>query len=173
MLLGYFLLVILILVSSDQIQGECSYPYRKIGFSCYYISTDTASWDEAYVKCFQKGGTLAYIHSFPEFMILRSWIAGLKSGQHYSIGGREINDGDWRWVARDGRFSKLSHFVFSPTEPNGSKARPEKCTALYALSHYYAVDLSCNSAQLVVTLNVAMEHIKTASLSPVNHSTVF
>eukprot|EP00105_Crassostrea_gigas_P037868 XP_019922016.1 PREDICTED: perlucin-like protein isoform X2 [Crassostrea gigas] len=148
MSLEFFLWVTLILISSGQIQGEsskCSYPYRKIGTNCYYISTDTASWDEAYVKCLHKGGYLANIETFNEFMILRSWIAGLNSGHLYSIGGREIQDGDWRWMKDGDSFMKMSHFVFGPSEPNGSKSRPEKCTALHIAMQYYVVDLSCNS----------------------------
>ncbi|XP_052681348.1 perlucin-like protein [Crassostrea angulata] len=148
MSLEFFLWVTLILISSGQIQGEsskCSYPYSKVGPYCYYISTSAASWDEAYVKCVNKGGYLANIETFNEFMVLRSWIAGLNSGHHYSIGGREIQDGDWRWVKDGDSFMKMSHYVFGPTEPNGSKSRPEKCTALYTSVRYYVVDLSCNS----------------------------
>lgn len=64
-------------------------------------------------------------------------------GQSYSIGGRK-KDGVWEWV-RNGRFSKMSYFVFSPSEPNGSKSKPENCAAIASDLHYYVYDFSCNS----------------------------
>lgn len=86
---------------------------------------------------------MANLETFNEFMILRSWLSGLNNGQSYSIGGRK-KDGNWEWV-RDGRFSKMSYFVFSPSEPDGSKSKPEYCVAIAASLHYYVYDFSCNS----------------------------
>ncbi|XP_062596884.1 type-2 ice-structuring protein-like [Saccostrea cucullata] len=59
---------------------QCSYPYRTLGSNCYYFSTDKASWDEAYVNCFHKGGYLANLETLHEYLIMRYKLAGMKNG---------------------------------------------------------------------------------------------
>ncbi|XP_062598659.1 perlucin-like protein [Saccostrea cucullata] len=127
---------------------QCSYPYRALGSNCYYFSTDKASWDEAYVNCFHKGGYLANLETLHEYLIMRYKLAGMKNGQHYAIGGRDMNrgikGGDWRWV-RNGRVTRMSYFAFSPGEPSGTKASPELCLWLLSNHQYQFADVPCNS----------------------------
>lgn len=48
----YFFLINKCTCNKPGDSSTCSYPYRKIGSNCYYFSTNTASWDEAYVSSF-------------------------------------------------------------------------------------------------------------------------
>ncbi|XP_048736793.2 perlucin-like protein [Ostrea edulis] len=127
---------------------RCSYPYRALGSRCYYFSTDTASWDEAFVNCIHKGGYLANLETLDEYLIIRYKLAGMKNGQHYSIGGRDFNrqvkEGNWRWVKASGN-SKMSYFAFGPTEPGSRKRYPQLCMWLYAGYKYQFIDVDCTS----------------------------
>ncbi|XP_048738363.1 perlucin-like protein [Ostrea edulis] len=127
---------------------RCSYPYTALGSRCYYFSTDTASWDEAYVNCIHKGGYLANLETLDEYLTMRYKLAGMKNGQHYSIGGRDfnrqVNGGGWRWVNAS-RNSKMSYFAFGPGEPGGTKESPQLCLWLYAKYQYQFVDVGCTS----------------------------
>nr|XP_034309523.1 uncharacterized protein LOC105326448 isoform X2 [Crassostrea gigas] len=130
MLLGYFQFLVLILVSSYQTEGHettCRYPYREI-------------------HCLHKGGYLANLETFNEYIFLRSWLAALNNGRSYWIGGRNINreiqGGDWRWV-KNGTFSKMSYYAFGPGQPSGSKGTPENCLWLYPTYHYQFIDDIC------------------------------
>lgn len=154
MSLGILLSLNLILFSRDchQIQGHettCTYPYKEVGTSCYHFSSGTASWDEAYIHCLHKGGYLANLETFNEYIFLRSWLASLNNGRSYFIGGRNINreiqGGDWRWV-KNGNFSKMSYFAFGPGQPDGTKGNPQNCLWLYPTFQYQFIDDYCTSS---------------------------
>lgn len=143
--------VIFMAVGINLIQGSttaCSYPFEAIGDNCYYFSTATASWDDAYIECLQRGAYLANLGTFDEYMILRSRLASLRNGQNYAIGGRNINreihGGDWRWV-KNGTFSKMSYFAFAQDQPNGTKASPQNCMWLYSEFKYEFIDTICSN----------------------------
>lgn len=94
MIIPNVMFVIVMAWSNSLIQGSttaCSYPFVTLGDNCYYFSTATASWDDAYIECLQRGAYLANLETFDEYMILRSRLASLRNGQNYAIGGRNIN----------------------------------------------------------------------------------
>lgn len=143
--------VIVMAWSNSLIQGSttaCSYPFVTLGDNCYYFSTATASWDDAYIECLQRGAYLANLETFDEYMLLRSRLASLRNGQNYAIGGRninrEVNDGDWRWV-KNGSLTKMSYFAFGPRQPTGSKASPENCMWVYSEFKYEFIDTVCSN----------------------------
>lgn len=134
-------------------EDECSDPYRRVGKGCYLIQIDKVSGDAAFAKCLQRGAYLANFETINEAMLMQSELVRMNTGVHYYIGGRNINrykqDGDWRWITKNGEMVQMKYFAFDKGEPNGINSAPQDCMFFYASRKYKFHSVWCENGNLL------------------------
>ncbi|VDI08190.1 Hypothetical predicted protein, partial [Mytilus galloprovincialis] len=137
---------------------ECRYPFRTIGDSCYFISKEKATPDQAFALCLRHGAYLANFETLEEAMLMKYKLQQMKTGLqdcknvkvlnehmtffqglHFHVGGRNINryvpGGDWRWI-KNGKMNKMTYKAFGSGQPDGTNASPQDCMFFYAGERY-------------------------------------
>uniref|UniRef100_A0A8C7TZK9 C-type lectin domain-containing protein n=1 Tax=Oncorhynchus mykiss TaxID=8022 RepID=A0A8C7TZK9_ONCMY len=106
----------------DQLQKEtelCPDGWKKIGSSCYYVSTEYKSWEESRQDCRNRGADLVVINS-QEKQVLKNYVwIGLTDS---------VSEGTWKWVD----YTPLTTKYWNSKEPNGGRA--ENCVYFYSWS---------------------------------------
>ncbi|XP_072005269.1 CD209 antigen-like protein C isoform X2 [Engystomops pustulosus] len=106
----------------ETICGKCPSGWQRIGVFCYYISTDTSSWDAAKDECIKKGATLLPLKTQEETAALHDFI----KTDRYWIGMRRDKEPEkWKWL--DGEM--MSYSKWMPDEPNNPTT--EECAESY------------------------------------------
>ncbi|XP_021480704.2 C-type lectin domain family 4 member E-like [Oncorhynchus mykiss] len=95
----------------NMLNQTCLEAWRKFGFSLYYISDWTESWDESRQDCLKRGADLVIINSKVE----QELICPFKRFFWIGLTDRETK-GTWKWV--DGTL--MTTGFWSPGEPNGA-----------------------------------------------------
>ncbi|XP_063411551.1 uncharacterized protein LOC134694469 [Mytilus trossulus] len=89
--------------------------------------------------CLRHGAYLANFETLEELMLMKYELKKINTGQHYYIGGRNVNryksGGDWRWI-KHGKMTKMTYFAFDSSEPNGSFSSPEDCLLFHGTRGY-------------------------------------
>uniref|UniRef100_A0AAZ3QGT6 C-type lectin domain-containing protein n=1 Tax=Oncorhynchus tshawytscha TaxID=74940 RepID=A0AAZ3QGT6_ONCTS len=100
--------------------------WKKLGSSCYYVSTEKKSWEESRQDCRNGGADLVVINS-QEKQTLVNWLCGVKN--YVWIGLTDsVTEGTWKWV--DG--TPLTTKYWNSGQPNGGGA--ENCVYFYSRS---------------------------------------
>ncbi|XP_072005267.1 uncharacterized protein [Engystomops pustulosus] len=106
----------------ETICGKCPSGWLAIGVFCYYISTDTSSWDAAKDECIKKGATLLPLKTQEETAALHNFI----KTDRYWIGMRRDKEPEkWKWL--DGEM--MSYSKWKSGEPNNPTT--EECAESY------------------------------------------
>uniref|UniRef100_A0A8C7KPY5 C-type lectin domain family 4 member M-like n=1 Tax=Oncorhynchus kisutch TaxID=8019 RepID=A0A8C7KPY5_ONCKI len=108
------------------VEKVCPRGWKKLGSSCYYVSTEKKSWEESRQDCRNRGADLVVINS-QEKQTLVNWLCGVKN--YVWIGLTDsVTEGTWKWV--DG--TPLTTKYWNSKEPNGGRA--ENCVYFYSWS---------------------------------------
>ncbi|XP_036790037.1 CD209 antigen-like protein E isoform X1 [Oncorhynchus mykiss] len=122
----------------DQLQNEierlkqflvekvCPEGWKKLGSSCYYVSTEYKSWEKSRQDCRNRGAHLVVIKS-QEQQTLVNWLCGRNN--YVWIGLTDsVSEGTWKWVDD----TPLTTKYWKRGEPNGGRA--ENCVYFYSWS---------------------------------------
>ncbi|VDI59686.1 Hypothetical predicted protein, partial [Mytilus galloprovincialis] len=127
---------------------SCKEPYQKIGSGCYFISDERVSGNAAFASCRDPGAYLANFETLEEAMSMTLFIQKKKTGNHYYVGGRNINryrqNGDWRWI-KHGKATPMTYFAFAEGQPSGTAKNEEDCMFFYANNRYQFYDIECDN----------------------------
>ncbi|XP_052321006.1 CD209 antigen-like isoform X18 [Oncorhynchus keta] len=78
------------------VEKVCPQGWKKLGSSCYYVSTEKKSWQESRQDCRDRGAHLVVIKS-QEQQTLVNWLCGVKN--YVWIGLTDsVSEGTWKWV---------------------------------------------------------------------------
>nr|XP_029513094.1 C-type lectin domain family 4 member M-like [Oncorhynchus nerka] len=78
------------------VEKVCPQGWKKLGSSCYYVSTEEKSWKESRQDCRDRGADLVVIKS-QEQQTLVNWLCGRKN--YVWIGLTDsVSEGTWKWV---------------------------------------------------------------------------
>ncbi|XP_052321032.1 C-type lectin domain family 4 member E-like, partial [Oncorhynchus keta] len=78
------------------VQKVCPEGWKKLGSSCYYVSTKTKSWEESRQDCRDRGANLVVIKSEDDQTFV-NWLCGVKN--YVWIGLTDsVSEGTWKWV---------------------------------------------------------------------------
>ncbi|XP_031670678.1 C-type lectin domain family 4 member M-like isoform X3 [Oncorhynchus kisutch] len=78
------------------VQKVCPDGWKKLGSSCYYVSTETKSWEESRQDCRNRGADLVVIKSKDDQTFV-NWLCGVKN--YVWIGLTDsVSEGTWKWV---------------------------------------------------------------------------
>ncbi|KAG8441248.1 hypothetical protein GDO86_006837, partial [Hymenochirus boettgeri] len=126
--------------------GSCPHGWKSIGRSCYYISTDKATWENALFNCIGLKSLLLILSSKEEMDQLKRFCV---SGRTYWIGLKRDNKNsdEWKWV--DGTPMTFSNW--QDGDPNNA-GNHEDCVETFG--HWN--DLHCETNLLFIckrTLN--------------------
>ncbi|XP_031670682.1 C-type lectin domain family 4 member E-like isoform X2 [Oncorhynchus kisutch] len=114
------------LLKQSLVEKVCPRGWKKLGSSCYYVSTEKKSWEESRQDCRNRGADLVVINS-QEKQTLVNWLCGVKN--YVWIGLTDsVTEGTWKWV--DG--TPLTTKYWNSKEPNGGRA--ENCVYFYSWS---------------------------------------
>uniref|UniRef100_A0A674A4M3 C-type lectin domain-containing protein n=1 Tax=Salmo trutta TaxID=8032 RepID=A0A674A4M3_SALTR len=103
----------------------CPQGWKKLGNSCYYVSTESKSWEESRQDCRNRGADLVVINSQEKQVF--NWLCGVK--KYVWIGLTDsATEGTWKWVDD----TPLTTKYWNSGEPNGGKA--ENCVYFYSWS---------------------------------------
>uniref|UniRef100_A0A8C7KSB3 C-type lectin domain family 4 member M-like n=1 Tax=Oncorhynchus kisutch TaxID=8019 RepID=A0A8C7KSB3_ONCKI len=108
------------------VEKVCPRGWKKLGSSCYYVSTEEKSWEESRQDCRDRGAHLVVIKSEddPTFV---NWLCGVKN--YVWIGLTDsVTEGTWKWVDD----TPLTTKYWNSGEPNGGGA--ENCVYFYSWS---------------------------------------
>ncbi|XP_071025828.1 C-type lectin domain family 4 member M-like [Oncorhynchus clarkii lewisi] len=108
------------------VEKVCPEGWKKIGSSCYYVSTEKKSWEESRQDCRNRGADLVVIKS-QEQQTLVNWLCGVYD--YVWIGLTDsVSEGTWKWVDD----TPLTTNYWNSGEPNGGGA--ENCVYFYSWS---------------------------------------
>ncbi|XP_029599500.1 C-type lectin domain family 4 member M [Salmo trutta] len=108
------------------VEKVCPQGWKKLGSSCYYVSTESKSWEESRQDCRNREAHLVVINS-QEKQTLVNWLCGRKS--YVWIGLTDsVTEGTWKWVDD----TPLTTKYWNSGEPNGGRA--ENCVYFYSWS---------------------------------------
>ncbi|KAM9399131.1 uncharacterized protein ACWYII_031469 [Salvelinus alpinus] len=108
------------------VEKVCPRGWKKLGSSCYYVSTELKSWEESRQDCRDRGADLVVIKS-QEQQIFVNWLCGVK--KYVWIGLTDsVTEGTWKWVDD----TPLTTTYWNSGEPNGGGA--ENCVYFYSWS---------------------------------------
>uniref|UniRef100_A0A674A5X8 C-type lectin domain-containing protein n=1 Tax=Salmo trutta TaxID=8032 RepID=A0A674A5X8_SALTR len=103
----------------------CPQGWKKLGSSCYYVSTESKSWEESRQDCRNRGAELVVINSQEKQVF--NWLCGRKS--YVWIGLTDsVTEGTWKWV--DDTPLTTKYWNTGHGEPNGGGA--ENCVYFYS-----------------------------------------
>ncbi|XP_042171687.1 C-type lectin domain family 4 member M-like [Oncorhynchus tshawytscha] len=78
------------------VEKVCPEGWKKLGSSCYYVSTEKKSWEESRQDCRNRGAHLVVIKS-QEQQTLVNWLCGVYG--YVWIGLTDsVSEGTWKWV---------------------------------------------------------------------------
>ncbi|KAM9399132.1 uncharacterized protein ACWYII_031470 isoform 1-T1 [Salvelinus alpinus] len=78
------------------VEKVCPQGWKKLGSSCYYVSTEYKSWEESRQDCRDRGADLVVINS-QEKQTLVNWLCGRRN--YVWIGLTDsVTEGTWKWV---------------------------------------------------------------------------
>ncbi|VDI75944.1 Hypothetical predicted protein [Mytilus galloprovincialis] len=60
---------------------ECRYPFRTIGDSCYFLSKEKATPDQAFALCLRHGAYLANFETLEEALVMKYKLQQMKTGR--------------------------------------------------------------------------------------------
>ena len=105
----------------------CDYPWEMLGNSCYFLSSEKMTWNDAREYCNSKGSHLVEIDNSDERDFL---VQKYKAIFTVWVGGHDNeNEGTYVWQTSN---NTISGDYFYPGEPNGG--RGENCAELYCHS---------------------------------------
>nr|XP_006812050.1 PREDICTED: uncharacterized protein LOC100373905 [Saccoglossus kowalevskii] len=87
-------------IEIDHAQDSCNPDEFGFEDSCYYISTNSGSWDAGVTECSSLGYYLAEIDSFDEHQSIINYIQGdpnLNNNKQLWVGATSLPDGIWHW----------------------------------------------------------------------------
>ncbi|XP_023998742.1 C-type lectin domain family 4 member E-like [Salvelinus sp. IW2-2015] len=113
-------------LQKSTVEKVCPRGWKKLGSSCYYVSTELKSWEESRQDCRDRGADLVVIKS-QEQQIFVNWLCGRKD--YVWIGLTDsVTEGAWKWVDD----TPLTTTYWNSGEPNGGRA--ENCVYFYSSS---------------------------------------
>ncbi|XP_029599516.1 C-type lectin domain family 4 member E-like [Salmo trutta] len=113
-------------LKQSSVEKVCLQGWKKLGSSCYYVSTEYKSWEESRQDCRNRGADLVVINS-QEKQTLVNWLCGVK--KYVWIGLTDsATEGTWKWVDD----TPLTTKYWYSGEPNGGGA--ENCVYFYSWS---------------------------------------
>ncbi|XP_071264421.1 CD209 antigen-like protein C [Salvelinus alpinus] len=113
-------------LKQSTVEKVCPRGWKKLGSSCYYVSTEYKSWEESRQDCRDRGADLVVIKS-QEQQTLVNWLCGVK--KYVWIGLTDsVTEGSWKWVDD----TRLTTKYWYSGEPNGGVA--EDCVYFYSSS---------------------------------------
>ncbi|XP_014379679.1 C-type lectin domain family 4 member D-like [Alligator sinensis] len=134
--------------SKEGVWTCCPMGWKPFQATCYFLSSDSMSWDESEKNCMGMGSHLVVINTQAEQDFLLNWTKDIfSSRQSYFIGlsAQEV-EAQWRWVDQT-PYNKTAAF-WIPGEPRIPKR--EKCTALQVHSRTQARqnwnDIPCSTS---------------------------
>lgn len=65
--------------------------FIRLGNSCYFVSAEIASWQEAHFRCRDRGAQLAVLSSHYEDSTLRSYLERPEFGMNYKVQIKEVH----------------------------------------------------------------------------------
>ncbi|XP_031670683.1 CD209 antigen-like protein E isoform X4 [Oncorhynchus kisutch] len=108
------------------VEKVCPRGWKKLGSSCYYVSTEEKSWEESRQDCRDRGAHLVVIKSEDDQTFV-NWLCGVKN--YVWIGLTDsVTEGTWKWVDD----TPLTTKYWNSGEPNGGGA--ENCVYFYSWS---------------------------------------
>uniref|UniRef100_A0A8C7HNL0 CD209 antigen-like protein E n=1 Tax=Oncorhynchus kisutch TaxID=8019 RepID=A0A8C7HNL0_ONCKI len=108
------------------VEKVCPRGWKKLGSSCYYVSTEEKSWEESRQDCRDRGAHLVVIKSEDDQTFV-NWLCGVKN--YVWIGLTDsVTEGTWKWVDD----TPLTTKYWNSKEPNGGRA--ENCVYFYSWS---------------------------------------
>ncbi|XP_031676005.1 CD209 antigen-like protein C isoform X1 [Oncorhynchus kisutch] len=108
------------------VEKVCPQGWKKIGRSCYYVSTEKKPWKESRQDCRDRGAHLVVIKS-QEQQTLVNLLCGVKN--YVWIGLTDsVSEGTWKWVDD----TPLTTKYWNSGQPNGDVA--ENCGYFYSRS---------------------------------------
>ncbi|KAM9399135.1 uncharacterized protein ACWYII_031472 [Salvelinus alpinus] len=108
------------------VEKVCPQGWKKLGRSCYYVSTEFKSWEESRHDCRNRGADLVVIKS-QEQQTLVNWLCGVYD--YVWIGLTDsVTEGTWKWVDDTPMTTKY----WNSGDPNGGRA--ENCVYFYSWS---------------------------------------
>ncbi|KAK7476648.1 hypothetical protein BaRGS_00032123 [Batillaria attramentaria] len=117
------------LIYSSSFFKECPTGWESFGTSCYWLSEEGKTWDEAKTSCEELGATLAEIENSSE----NDFLKGLGRNRPIWLGGTDrVVEGQWMWAGSNTPFSFTD---WNPGEPNN--ARSEQCLNLWRWQGVY------------------------------------
>ncbi|XP_075433439.1 uncharacterized protein LOC142470694 isoform X3 [Ascaphus truei] len=116
---------------SGRLSSPCPPNWKLVGFSCYYISGDPKTWEEAENDCIRRSSTLLVLTSSKELIDLKP----LLGNKRFWFGLRKVAN-VWKWL--DG--TVVTFKQWSPNEPNNADSK-EHCAETISGSWN---DLDCN-----------------------------
>ncbi|XP_045569554.1 C-type lectin domain family 4 member M isoform X1 [Salmo salar] len=113
-------------LKQSSVEKVCPQGWKKLGSSCYYVSTESKSWEESRQDCRNRGADLVVINS-QEQQTLVNWLCGRKN--YVWIGLTDsVTEGTWKWVDN----TPLTTKYWNSGETNGGRA--ENCVYFYSRS---------------------------------------
>ncbi|XP_064819365.1 CD209 antigen-like protein A, partial [Oncorhynchus masou masou] len=83
-------------LNQSLVEKVCPEGWKKIGSSCYYVSTEYKSWEESRQDCRNRGADLVVIKS-QEQQTLVNFLCGQRN--YVWIGLTDsVSEGTWKWV---------------------------------------------------------------------------
>ncbi|XP_063963415.1 uncharacterized protein LOC129273234 [Lytechinus pictus] len=133
---------LLLLITSAAVDGasQCRKNWQQYGTACYYINTNSLTWENAQAYCETQGGNLASIADSGVNSHVRNVMSGY-SKAHIGITDTE-NDGTWSWW--DG--SSMTYTNWNSGEPNGNFQT--NCGGMYSTGAWD--DYSCTTSMVSV-----------------------
>ncbi|XP_045570301.1 CD209 antigen-like protein C [Salmo salar] len=108
------------------VQKVCPQGWKKLGSSCYYVSTEYKSWEESRQDCRNREADLVVIKSEDDQTFV-NWLCGVKD--YVWIGLTDsVSEGTWKWVDD----TPLTTKYWKSGDPNGGRA--ENCVYFYSWS---------------------------------------
>ncbi|KAK6324449.1 hypothetical protein J4Q44_G00037910 [Coregonus suidteri] len=108
------------------VEKECPQGWKKLGSSCYYISTKKNTWEKSRQDCRDRGADLVIINSQDKQTFV-NWLCGVKN--YVWIGLTDsVTEGTWKWVDD----TPLTTTYWYSGDPNGGVY--ENCAYFYSQS---------------------------------------
>ncbi|KAJ8316663.1 hypothetical protein KUTeg_005782 [Tegillarca granosa] len=126
---------------------SCPKDSVRYGNSCYYFSTNTATWYDAERACFIRGGHLAIVESKQEDLFLINEVTKKKTN-FWLDGTDEKVEGRWIWSSIQQGVS-YTNWDKLDGEPDGKTG--QNCLGIYKSSkgnYYKWYDLKCSPRKM-------------------------